>query len=225
MGCYPVSFFTIVIFLVICCQKHTPLLHSALYCLHPLHSRFIQSFLCMYWFLYVQFSRCGLYKNRCWWMQKCYRNSSTGSIFAIFSWFLYWKMCDRLATIRIWCYTYSCSRNSIDSFVGLYYYIWNDIGVSFRRSMLWRVSVFFFCFQLYYSNICSIYQLVIWFFFCFISVLLSSYVTLISLVSVCLCIFRWNNHITMFIACQWILYNFLILFCMIVIICIYINCI
>ena len=110
MGCYPVFFFTIVIFLVICCQKHIPLLHSALYCLHPLHSRFIQSFLCMYWFLYVQFSRCGLYKNRCWCMQKCHRNSSTGSIFAIFSWFLYWKMCDRLATIRIWCYTYSCSR-------------------------------------------------------------------------------------------------------------------
>ena len=53
-------------------------------------------------------------------MQKCYRNSSTGSTFAIFSWFLYWKMCDRLATIRIWCYTCSCSGNSIDSFVGLY---------------------------------------------------------------------------------------------------------
>lgn len=120
MGCYPVSFFTIVIFLVLCCQKHIPLLHSALYCLHPLHSRFIQSFLCMYWFLYLQFSRCGLYKNRCWCMQKCYRNSSTGSILAIFSWFLYWKMCDRLATIRIWCYTCSCSGNSIDSFVGLY---------------------------------------------------------------------------------------------------------
>lgn len=115
MGCYPVSFFTIVIFLVLCCQKHIPLLHSELYCLHPLHSRFVQSFLCIYQFLYVQFSRCGLYKNRCWWMQKCYRNSSTGSIFAIFSWFLYWKMCDRLATIRIWCYTCSCSGNSIDS--------------------------------------------------------------------------------------------------------------
>lgn len=119
MGCYPVFFFTIVIFLVLCCQKHIPLLHSALYCLHPLHSRFIQSFLCMYWFLYLQFSRCGLYKNRCWCMQKCHRNSSTGSTFAIFSWFLYWKMCDRLATIRIWCYTCSCSENSIDSFVGL----------------------------------------------------------------------------------------------------------
>lgn len=196
MGYYPVFFFAIVIFLALCCQKHIPLLHSELYCLHPLHSRFVQSFLCMYQFLYVQFSRCGLYKkNRCWWMQKYYRNSSTGSIFAIFSWFLYWKMCDRLATIRIWCYTYSCSRNSIDSFVGLYYYIWNDIGVSFRRSMLWRVSVFFFCFQLYYTNACSIRQLVICF-FCFISVLLSSYVTLISLMSVCLCIFRWNNHIT-----------------------------
>ena len=143
MGFYPVFFFTIVIFLVLCCQKHTPLLHSALYCLHPLHSRFIKSFLCMYWFLYVQFSMYRLCKNRCWWMQKCYRNSSTGSTFAIFSWFLYWKMCDRLATIRIWCYTCSCSGNSIDS-LWVCTYIWNDIGVSFRRSMLWRVSVFFF---------------------------------------------------------------------------------
>ena len=146
-----------------------------IYCLHPLLSRFVHSFLCMYQFLYVQFSRCGLYKNRCWWMQKCYRNSSTGSTFAIFSWILFWKMCDRLATIRFFCYTCSCSRNSIDSFVSLYYYIWNDIGVSFRRSMLWRVSVFFFCFQLYYANTRSIHQLVIWFFFCFISVLLSSF--------------------------------------------------
>lgn len=126
MGCYPVSFFTIVIFLVLCCQKHIPLLHSELYCLHPLHSRFIPSFLCMYWFLYVQFSRCGLYKNRCWWMQKCYRNSSTGSILAIFSWFLFWKMCDRLATIRIWCYTCSCSRERYRFFREsvLTYFVW-----------------------------------------------------------------------------------------------------
>ena len=145
MGCYPVSFFTIVIFLVLCCQKHIPLLHSALYCLHPLHSRFIQSFLCMYQFLYVQFSRFILrYKNRRLQDVIMLKNPYRNVFLYLFSWFLYWKMCDRLATIRIWCYTCSCSGNSIDSFVGLYYYIWNDIGVSFRRSMLWRVSVFFF---------------------------------------------------------------------------------
>lgn len=203
MGCYPVFFFTIAIFLVLCCQKHIPLLHSALYCLHPLHSRFYPVF-----FVHVLIALCSvfkvrLYKNRCWWMQKCYRNSSTSSTFAIFSWFLYWKMCNRLATIRIWCYTFSCSGNSIDS-LSVCTYIWNDIGVSFRRSMLWRVSVFFFCFQLYYTNACSIRQLVICF-FCFISVLLSSYVTLISLMSVRLCIFRWNNHNTQILNCQYVL--------------------
>lgn len=145
MGCYPVFFFTIVIFLVICCQKHIPLLHSELYCLHPLHSRFVQSFLCMWWFLYVQFSRFILrYKNRRLQDVIMLKNPYRNVFLYLFSWFLYWKMCDRLATIRIWCYTCSCSGNSIDSFVGLYYYIWNDIGVSFRRSMLWRVSVFFF---------------------------------------------------------------------------------
>ena len=108
MGCYSVFFFIIAIFLVICCQKHIPLLHSALYCLHPLHSRFIQSF-----FVHVLIPLCSVFKVQV--VQKCYRNSSTGSILAIFSWFLYWKMCDRLATIRIWCYTCSCSGNSIDS--------------------------------------------------------------------------------------------------------------
>lgn len=151
MGCYPVFFFTIVIFLVLCCQKHIPLLHSALYCLHPLYSRFAQSFLCMYQFLYVQFSRCGLYKNRCWWMQKCYRNFSTGSIFAIFSWFLYWKMCDRLATIRIWCYTYSCSRNSIDSFVGLYLHI---LFECYQRSnyIFWDFDIYQISESLFVSN-------------------------------------------------------------------------
>lgn len=129
--------------------------------------------------------------------------ASTGSILAIFSWFLYWKMCDRLATIRIWCYTYSCSGNSIDSFVGLYLHMewyWRIIQ---KIDALASVGLLF-CFQLYYTNTCSIRQLVICF-FCFISVLLSSYVTLISLMSVCLCIFRWNNHITQILNCQYIL--------------------
>lgn len=75
--------------------------------------------------------------------------ASTGSILAIFSWFLYWKMCDRLATIRIWCYTCSCSGNSIDSFVGLYLHMewyWRIIQ---KIDALASVGLLF-CFQLYY---------------------------------------------------------------------------